>query len=147
MDNRIEKTDELLANIKKRWSKLSKLLEEVNSHWQYEDRIYRFYHQSFKVYALQDKTRKIVRALQKIAPEGTSFCKEFEEIYKAGAGRKKFAKEHNKNWTAHTRVFVEAFFHARFFLEMAVKYGRELDTAPEMLPSGWAALLCLYDIR
>ncbi len=32
-------------------------------------------------------------------------------------------------------------------LEMAVKYGRKLEKAPELLPSGWAALLCLYNLR
>jgi hypothetical protein len=42
---------------------------------------------------------------------------------------------------------VEAFFHARFMLEMAVKFGRSLDAAPERLPSGWAALLYLYGLR
>lgn len=41
----------------------------------------------------------------------------------------------------------EAFFHARFFLKMAVKYGEELDEAPSTLPSGWAALLYLYNLR
>ena len=29
---------------------------------------------------------------------------------------------------------IEAFFHARFFLEMAVKYGKELEFPPQMLP-------------
>jgi hypothetical protein len=46
-----------------------------------------------------------------------------------------------------TRPIVEAFFHARFFLEMAVRYGNELDKAPHMLPSGWAALFYLYELR
>ena len=54
---------------------------------------------------------------------------------------------HNKDWTTHTRPFVEAFFHAKFFLEMAVKYGNEMKEAPEMLPSGWAALLYFYNMR
>ena len=38
-------------------------------------------------------------------------------------------------------------FHAKFFLEMVVKYGKEIDEPPEVLPSGWAAVLCLYDLR
>lgn len=143
----IEKDNELLSKIKSQLPKLETLLAEMNSHWLYEDPIYRFYHQSFKVYYLQDETQKIVEALKSIAPEGTTFCKEFEEIYLAGASGKKFEMEHNKNWTAHTRVLVEAFFHAKFFLEMAVKYGKELDSAPTTLPSGWAALLCLYNLR
>ncbi|MCI0693480.1 hypothetical protein L0337_15920 [candidate division KSB1 bacterium] len=143
----LHKDNELLANIKSHLPELVALLNEMNSHWFYEDPIYRFYHQSFKVYWLQDETGKIVEALKRIAPEGTTFCKEFEEIYQAGASGKKFEMEHNRNWTAHTRVFVEAFFHAKFFLEMAVKYGQELEKAPTSLPSGWAALLCLYNLR
>lgn len=143
----LQKDKELLANIKSHLPELVALLNEMNSHWFYEDPIYRFYHQSFKVYWLQDETGKIVEALKLVAPEGATFCKEFEEIYQAGASGKKFEMEHNRNWTAHTRVFVEAFFHAKFFLEMAVKYGQELEKAPASLPSGWAALLCLYNLR
>lgn len=42
---------------------------------------------------------------------------------------------------------VEAFLHAKSFLEMVVKYGKELETAQNLLPSGWAAVLCFYDLR
>ena len=142
-----QKDTELLKNIQVRWPDLAKLLEEINSHGAYEDPIYRFYHQSFKVYALQIETKIIVEALQSIAPTGTAFCEMFQEIYQAGASGKQFERGHNRQWTVHTRPFLEAFFHARFFLEMAVKYGKELSDAPTMLPSGWAALLCLYDLR
>ncbi|MEK6321479.1 MAG: hypothetical protein AABN33_07330 [Acidobacteriota bacterium] len=139
--------DELLANIQARWSELAELLEEVSSHWVYEDLVYRFYHQSFKVYALQSETKRIVAALQSVAPSATTFSPMFEEIYQAGASGKQFEIEHNQQSTLHTRIFLEAFFHAKFFLEMAVKYGKELQAAPTTLPSGWAALLCLYDLR
>jgi hypothetical protein len=37
---------------------------------------------------------------------------------------------------------VEAFFHARFFLEMAVRYAH-LEQPPNPLPSGYAGLLYL----
>jgi hypothetical protein len=139
--------EQLLTNIKVKLPELEELMEEMNSHWYYEDPIYRFYHQSFKVYNLQNETKKIIEVLKSIAPEGQNFCKEFQEIIESGAGGKKFELEHNENWTYHTRVFVEAFFHAKFFLEMAVKYGKELKKLPDMLPSGWAALLCLYNLR
>lgn len=142
-----EKENQLLANIKANLSVLETLLEEINSHWGYEDSIYRFYHHSFKVYGLQNNTRRIVDALRGLAPEGRSLCKEFEEIIKEGAGGKAFEYEHNEKWTHHTRPFVEAFFHAKFFLEMVVKYGKEMEDPPEMLPSGWAAVLCLYNLR
>ena len=143
----LQKDDELLTNIRARWSELAGLLEEINSHWVYEDLVYRFYHQSFKVYALQSETRRIVAALQSVAPKATTFSPMFEEIYQAGASGKQFEMEHNQQWTLHTRIFLEAFFHAKYFLEMAVKYGKELRAAPTMLPSGWAALLCLYNLR
>ena len=42
---------------------------------------------------------------------------------------------------------LEAFFHANYFLDMAIKYGEELDEPPSPLPSGWAAVLYLYNIR
>jgi len=32
-------------------------------------------------------------------------------------------------------------------LDYAIKYGRELETAPRMLPSGWAAVLYLFNLR
>jgi hypothetical protein len=142
-----KKHNQLLVNIKAKLPELERLLEEISSHWGYEDPIYRFYYQSFKVYGLQYKTGEIVKALKSIAPEGLSLCKEFEEIINAGARGKKFEPEHNKNWTDHTRPFVEAFLHSKFFLEMVVKYGKELEEAPNMVPSGWAAVLCLYGLR
>lgn len=138
---------QLLANIKLRLPELENLLEEMNSHWCYEDLVYRFYYHSFKVYNLQNETKKIIKALRSVAPERQNFCVEFREIIESGASGKKFKLEHNKNWTYHTRAFVEAFFHAKFFLEMAIKYGKKLKKPPVILPSGWATLLCLYNLR
>jgi hypothetical protein len=138
---------ELLSNIQTRLPELEKLFDKMNSHWHYEDPIYRFYHQSFKVYGIQGRTKEIVDALRSVAPNGAELCDYFGEIYRDGVRGEQFKREHNQNWTAHTRRFVEAFFHARYFLEMAVKYGRELKESPNLLPSGWAALLCLYGIR
>ncbi len=153
----IEKTDgqslalardqELLANIKARLPELEGLLDQMSSHWAYEDPVYRFYYGSFKVYDLQEQTRRVAEVLESLAPEGAAVSSVFREIMDAGASGKRFEMDHNKEWTRHTRPFVEAFFHARFFLEMAVKYGRALESAPTTLPSGWAALLCLYGIR
>jgi hypothetical protein len=42
---------------------------------------------------------------------------------------------------------VEAFLHTQYFLEMAVRYGRQLEHPPRHLPSGWAAFLYLYNLR
>jgi hypothetical protein len=139
---------ELLANIHRHLPALEALLTEVRYPFTYEDGLYRFYHQSWKVYELQGLTREIARLLAAIAPGGRSFCPAFQELMAAGAGDVCFEPVHNQAWTQHTRVFVEAYLHARFFLEMAVTYGRRLAAPPTAgLPSGWAALLCLYGLR
>jgi hypothetical protein len=135
----------LLASLHSSLPGLRKLLEECNGHWNYEDGVYRFYHQSFKVYGLQRWTLEIVKALQALAPD-RGLNDWFLQIVKDGTG-KKFASEHNRRWLAETRPILEAFFHARYFLEMAMRYGEELKTPPATLPSGWAAFLCLYGLR
>lgn len=148
MEKTINKEKELISKMKARRDELADLLEEVSSHWGYEDPVYRFYHMSFKVYRVQETTRRIAQALESIAPEGASFCPEFQEILEAGASGVEFEREHNRRWTAHTRPLLEAFFHARYFLEMAVKYAGELDEnkPPEIMSSGWAALRSLFGI-
>ena len=100
----------LLDAIKRALPELTELLESVSEHWSYEDGLYRFYHQSFKVYALQQTTERIVQALQQLQPE-RSLNARFLAIVEAGTG-KAFALEHNKRWDAETLPIVEAFLHA-----------------------------------
>lgn len=135
---------ELLTAIRTRREGLAQLLADVSGHWGYEDPIYRLYHQSFKVFHLQQSTQKIVAEMQALMP-GRGMNTWFLEIIQAGTGRV-FDVSCNENWLRHTRPITEAFFHARFMLEMAVRYS-ELEEPPKMLPSGWAALLYLYDLR
>jgi hypothetical protein len=142
---KMAKEAKLLANIVAHREELENLLAECSGKWGYEDPIYRFYHQSFKVYALQERTQQIVEKLQALAP-GLPLNKWFLEIVRQGTG-KEFTMEDNENWTATTRPMVEAFFHARFFLEMICKYGKKLAEPPLTMPSGWAAVLYLYNLR
>lgn len=135
----------LLDAIKTRLPELDALLERVLSHWHAEDSFYRFYHQSFKVYALQSDTEQIVTALRALLPE-RELNEWFAQIIREGTGRV-FALDHNQRWLDETRPILEAFFHARTMLEFAVKYGHELEAAPQTLPSGWAAVLYLFDLR
>ena len=135
---------DLLRNLRSREPELTALLEECSSHWGFEDPIYRFYHQSFKVYALQDQTSRIVRVLESLAPD-RPLNPWFRQIVEQGTG-KSFKQEDNADWTRITRPILEAFFHARFFLEMAVRYAA-LQEPPMPLPSGYAALLYLYGLR
>ena len=140
-----ENANKLLRNIKQNLPKLETLLAQVDSHWGMEDGLYRFYHQSFKVYHLQYETEGICKALQELLPD-RPLNRWFSEIVAQGTGRE-FDLSHNQDWLCHTRPIVEAFFHAHYFLKMAVKYGKELDGAPDCLPSGWAAVLYLFNLR
>ena len=135
----------LFANLKAALPELQALLDKYNGDWEYEDRVYRFYHMSFKVYDLQVGTTSMTEALQALAPD-RKLHEWYRKIVSQGTG-KKFVLDHNNRWLKETRPIVEAFFHARYMLEMAVKYGKELERPPNCLPSGWAAFLYLYDLR
>ena len=136
----------LLDRIHASATALRSLLESVNDEWVAEDLIYRFWHQSFKVYSLQAHTERIARALQGLCSSNQTLHPWFLEIIAAGTG-KTFELSHNADWVHHAKPIVDAFFHARFMLEMVVKCGEDLSSAPSLLPSGWAAVLELYQIR
>lgn len=136
--------ESLLLNLKRDRPELEKLLAQCSDHWGYEDPIYRFYHQSFKVYRLQQQTKSMVEKLQALAPD-LPLNPWFVQIVESGTG-KTFLSEDNARWTEVTRPILEAFFHARFFLEMTVRYA-DLPAPPQPLPSGYAALLYLFGLR
>lgn len=144
IDDRPE-VQSLFTNLRSSLAQLEDLLEASSDHWTYEDGLYRFYHQSWKVYSLQASTTAIASALQALAPN-VKLNSWFAQILNEGTGRA-FKQDDNQQWLAVTRPIVEAFFHARFFLEMAVRYGKELAAPPAIMPSGWAALLHLYNLR
>ncbi|MBU0500548.1 MAG: hypothetical protein KJ558_11375 [Gammaproteobacteria bacterium] len=140
--DRDEKARELLANLKEHSSELMELLDSVSGR-RYEDVVYRFYCGSYKIYGAQENTDAIVEALRKVAPKGIPLSPIFERIYQAGVS----AKQIDAEITEQGKPILEAFLHARYFLEMAVKYGDELQDQPAYFPCGWAAVLCLYQIR
>lgn len=142
LETSIAESAKLLQTIKNRIASLERVLEQTDD---WEDVVYRFYHQSFKVYVAQAYTELIVGELQALAPH-LPLNAWFMEIVTRGTGRE-FAAEDNANWLPVTRPMVEAFAHARYFLTMACKYGKELDEPPNCMPSGWAALLYLYNLR
>ena len=135
--------NKLIPNIKARFLELAEVLKDVS--WREEDSFYRYYYQSFKVYQLQHATLQIVKALKSILPE-RELNKTFIQIVSEGTG-KEWELDHNKEWSKHTRPILEAFYHAKYFLENIIKYGARLDGSPDLLPSGWAAVLCLYNLR
>jgi hypothetical protein len=137
---------DLLAALKRDLPQLTKLLGEISDHWCYEDYVYRFYHQSFKVFYMQHSTSAMVDALQALMPE-VKLNEWFMQIIQDGTGRHFNHATTNANWLQETRPIVEAFMHAKYMLEMAVQYGNQLDDPTDLLPSGWAAFLYLYGLR
>lgn len=141
------KDSELLANIKAKLPELKGLLAQAN--FLYVDAIYRFYHHSFKIFNLQEFTIEIVNTLRELGPEKSKYTKlneDFMSIYHEGVG-KTFSNFDNQRWLYSTRPIVEAFTHAKYFLEMAIRSAEELEIAPNSLPSMWAGVLYLYDMR
>jgi hypothetical protein len=144
-EQRRQEEVKLLAAIKDALPRLEQMWQQANSHWGYEDPVYRFYHQSFKVYHLQADIAEIVKVLQDLAPH-LPLNPWFMQIVGEGTAEQ-FSMEVNQRWVTATRPILEAFFHARYFLEMVCKYGKELNEPPNSLPSGWAAVLYLYGLR
>jgi hypothetical protein len=145
-ERRKKDSQALLHRIKARLPELGQIWEEhVADQRAEEDMVYRYYHQSNKVYGIQTDTEAIVKLLQEVG-HPRALNSEFLAIIQAGAG-KKFRAEHNRRWNTHTLPQLQAFWHAKYFLEQLIKYGKELDTAPNCLPSGWASVLYLYNLR
>jgi hypothetical protein len=134
----------LLQRLKEYKPELDSMLQDMTGHWTYEDPVYRFYHQSFKVYYVQETTQRAVALLQSLLPE-RRLNSAFAKIIAEGTGQT-FEASHNEDWEHHTRPQLEAFFHARFMIEMAVRYAT-LNEPPQPMPSGWAALLYLFNLR
>ena len=133
----------LLDRLKQHKNKLEEMLKIMSGHWTYEDHFYRYYHVSWKVYGTQRTTEDAVKLLRQLLPE-RELNLMFEDILKEGTGKE--FDDDNDDWAAHTRPILEAFCHAKFMIEMAVRYA-DLPSPPQPMPSGWAALLYLYDLR
>jgi hypothetical protein len=139
--------NELRAALRTHRDDLCKLQEMVSQEWVSQDLIYRFWHHSFKVYALQDYTLKIAQTLESLAPTGAEMHPWFQEIISAGTGHV-FDHSHNTQWVHHTLPIVNAFFHARHMLALTTSCVDEMgDAVPRIISSGFATLLELYQIR
>lgn len=135
----------LLAASKQRLPELKALLAFASDHWHYEDPVYRFYHHSLKVYRAETTTLKIVGALRALAPH-LELNPDFAEII-AGGTKAPTGSSGETGGIDRSRAMIEALFHARHALEMLCKYAGELSAPPPALPSGWATVLHLYNIR
>lgn len=142
---RIERGEQLLADIKDRLSELKELYAKLDNEWRYPDHVYRYYHQSFKAYYAQGSTVEIIETLEHLAPD-LPLNPWFMNIIKRGTGIK-FERAHNRNWEEVVEPILTAFLHARSMLELIIRVGDILEEAPTTLPVDWAAVLYLYQIR
>lgn len=136
--------DLLLAQIKSEKDTLDKLVSSFEK--SEPEFLYRFYHQSFKVFGYKELIRYTVQFLEKLAPESSKLNEWFRGIIDLGLD-KDFTDSTNKNWLRETQPLLEAFWHTKFFVTQMKSSAARLETAPEILPYDWAAVLYLYDLR
>jgi hypothetical protein len=126
-------------------SRLKELESKANREFGAPDLFYRFYHHSFKAYRIQEFTKEMTLLFQEIA-EGRELNKWFLKIVKEGTGRS-FDLSHNDDWLGHVRPQFEAYFHARMFLDQMIWCAENMGKAEMLLPSQWAAVLYLFNLR
>lgn len=135
----------LLANAKARLPDIAALLAAFER--AEEDAVYRYYHQSFKVFSQQAMIRRARELLHDLAPDARSLDDGFERICHDALDHEFKMSRTNTNWGAETRPILEAFWHCKYFLGQLDRYVREIDEPVNMLPEGWAAVLVLYGLR
>lgn len=91
----------LLTAIKRDQEVLDQLIEETTGHWGYEDPVYRFWHQSMKVYAIQGLTGDWWRHCAPCRPMATSSTRgSSRSSGKARAGRSRWRTTRD-GWRSH----------------------------------------------
>lgn len=142
-EKKIELETILFSNIKKNITFLEELhkiaLERKQEYY------YRFYHQSFKVYSLQETTLEIAQTLQAIAPDGTFLNEWFSVILSRGTDIV-FKTSHNRDWLERTLPILQAFDHALYFLELAIKCSK-YEELGQIISTDIAGLLYLFNLR
>lgn len=111
-----------------------------------EDGIYRFWHQSFKVFYLQSHTTRIFEALKAVSPQD-ELNPWFLQIVTEGTGKHFDNNTTNANWLAETRPILEAWWHADHMLDCAIWSAEHMQHVSGMLEYPWATILCLYNQR
>jgi hypothetical protein len=139
-----QRIDQLLERIKARLPELEGLAAEFNA--AEEDFVYRYYHNSYKVFNLQEDILKAFKIIREIGGEADPPHIEYAQIVKAGT-ENGFGKDTNANWQVETRPILEAFWHTKYFLNMMVMYAKLDDPVPSPIGSGWASVLYLYELR
>jgi len=145
MENRQKLSDKLLTNIKRNRTEIEKFLGNLRKCE--EDFVYRFYHQSFKVFNTTPEIEQAKKLFEKLAPDSFSLNRWFCEIIDEALSKDFDIEKTNQIWLEETRPILEAFWHSKYFLEQMLIAADELKESPQLLPSSWAAVLYLYNLR
>jgi hypothetical protein len=140
-----ERAGALLLRIKARppeLEELSRTLEKAE-----EDGVYRFYHGSYKVFYLQRPVKKAFALIKEIGGEADPPHFGYARIVEAGTAHDFQEERTNANWDMETKPILEAFWHTKYFINMMVKYAKELETVEMPLDYGMAAVLYLFELR
>jgi hypothetical protein len=143
--NRRSKAEALLANIKTQRAEIETLLTDYKR--EEPDLIYRFYHQSYKFFIMTDLVQRAVDLFKRLAPEPTELNEWYGSMATEAVNKKFDWEKTNSIWLAETLPVLQGYWHSKYFLEQMRVAADELDAAPEILPSGWAAVLYLYNLR
>jgi len=141
----MEKNQSLLDRIKEAVPLLQNIKRAADREFGAPDLFYRFYYQSFKVYRIQNLTVEM-RALFEQLADGGKLNSWYLQIVEEGTG-KDFDLSHNSEWLKHTRPMMEAYFHSMMFVEQMLWCAENMEKAESLLPSPWAAVLTLFEMR
>ena len=139
------KPDTLLNQIKNNLSEIDSLYRAFASCE--EDFVYRFYHQSYKIFYATEEIKKAKDLFEKIAPDGIPLNDWYGKIADKAIGKSFDWKKTNPKWLDETCPILEAFWHSKYFLQQMLRFGTEFQNSPQLMPSGWAAILYLYNLR
>lgn len=143
-EKQIMYANQLLANIKENRSRIESSLKHIKK---FEgELVYYFYHQSWDVFIAKTTLETNKAFFESLSPDSKPLNAWFLSIYET-AVQKEFDDSTNANWRSETQPILEAYWHTRYFLEQMLMAADELETAPETLPYGWAAVLYLYNLR
>ena len=96
---------------------------------------------------MTDLVRQALELFVRLSPDAANLNDWFSSIAKEAVGKEFDWEKTNPIWVAETLPVLQGYWHSKYFLEQMIVAANELDTAPQTLPSGWAAVRYLYNLR
>ncbi len=111
------------------------------------DAQYRWYHQSFKIYARKHEIQLALDLFHALAPDGRQLHPWFEHVVVVAMSKEFMMPYSNENWVSESLPILTCWQQTLTFLR-ALRWSTEhLDASPQLLPDSWALTLYLFDCR